>query len=126
MPIFVSEPPPQYVHRFSGPVIERVLPLAEARRLCARMGAPADGCAWTSKGRCYIVIPSNGPVRDLGAYRRHEIAHCNGWGHHGGSVSVRTAQRRLPYLGAAGGGRRQAQKDMPFPGPDPKLRPEAY
>lgn len=124
MPIFVAEPPPQYVHRFNGPVIERVLPLAEARRLCARMGAPADGCAWTSKGRCYIVIPSNGPVRDLGAYRRHEIAHCNGWGHGGGSV--RTAQRRLPYLGAAGGGRRRAQKDMPFPGPDPKLRPEAY
>ncbi len=81
----VEEPPSGYIHRYNGPVIERVLPLAEARSLCGRMGARADACAWTSRGKCYIVIPSNGPVRDLGAYRRHEMAHCNGWSHsHGG------------------------------------------
>lgn len=77
----VAEPPAQYVHRYHGPVIERVLPLAEARRACARMGVRADGCAWTRRGRCYIVIPRGGPVRDLNAYRRHEVAHCNGWDH---------------------------------------------
>lgn len=77
----VEEPPSTYVHRYRGHVIERVLPLAEARRVCARMGAPADGCAWTVKGVCHIVIPKNGPVHDRGAYRRHELAHCNGWDH---------------------------------------------
>jgi len=77
----VVEPPSQYAHRYHGPVIERVLPLREARRLCGKMGAWADACSWKKKGKCYIVIPRNGPVRDLSAYRRHEMAHCNGWSH---------------------------------------------
>ena len=77
--LFVLEPPPEYSHPYPGPVIERVLSLAEARRACARMGARGDACAWVTNGKCYIVIPRNGPVRDLHAYRRHEIAHCNGW-----------------------------------------------
>jgi hypothetical protein len=81
----VEEPPSAYVHRYRGHVIERVLPLSEARRVCAKMGAPADACAWTAKGKCYIVIPRNGPVRERGAYRRHEVAHCNGWEHSHGA-----------------------------------------
>jgi hypothetical protein len=40
-----------------------------------------DACAWTSNGACHLIIPSNGPVRNRGAYRRHELAHCNGWDH---------------------------------------------
>lgn len=79
MPIYVLPPPVRYDHRYAGPVIERVLPLAEARRACARMGAPADACAWIVHGKCYLVIPRNGPVKDLRAYVRHERAHCNGW-----------------------------------------------
>jgi hypothetical protein len=75
----VLEPPPRYLFPFPGPVIERVLPLAQARRVCARMGTRADACAWVIRGKCTIVIPRNGPVRDLSAYRRHELAHCNGW-----------------------------------------------
>jgi hypothetical protein len=71
MPLFVLEPPVQYVHHYHGPVIERILPLSEARK----------ACAWTSNGACHLVIPSNGPVRNRGAYRRHELAHCNGWDH---------------------------------------------
>lgn len=94
----VQEPPPQYTYRYHGPVIERVLPLAEARRLCARMGAPADGCAWVSRGKCYIVIPRNGPVRDLSAYRRHEMAHCNGWSH--GRGGVQSEYRTREEVGA--------------------------
>ena len=81
MPLFVLEPPVQYVHHFNGPVIERVLPLAEARKACAGKGVRADACAWTSNGACHLVIPRNGPVRNLGAYWRHEVAHCNGWEH---------------------------------------------
>jgi hypothetical protein len=80
--IFVLEPPAHYVHPYHGQVIERVLPLAQARAACAQRGVRADGCSWLIKGRCYIVLPSKGaPVKSLAAYRRHEIAHCNGWHH---------------------------------------------
>jgi hypothetical protein len=81
MPIMVLEPPTQYVHPYHGQVIERILPLEEARHVCASMGAPADACAWSIKGKCHIIIPRDGPVSDLAAYRRHELAHCNGWSH---------------------------------------------
>lgn len=83
----VVEPPKAYVHRYNGPVIERVLPLAEARRACAHMGVRADACAWKSHGACHIVVPTHGPVRNLAAYRRHEIAHCNGWEHSDGAFA---------------------------------------
>jgi len=79
MPIYVLEPPVRYNHPYSGPVIERVLPLNEARAACARMGAHADACLWVAKNKCYLVIPRGGPVKDLNAYVRHERAHCNGW-----------------------------------------------
>jgi hypothetical protein len=39
MPLFVLEPPVQYVHRYNGPVIERV------RKACAGKGVHADACA---------------------------------------------------------------------------------
>jgi|SRR5271170_3429605 hypothetical protein len=81
MPIYVLEPPERYNHPYAGPVIEQVLPLGETRTLCAHMGAPADACAWVAHGACHIVIPRNGPVKDLQAYVRHERAHCNGWTH---------------------------------------------
>src|SRR5437868_15202769 len=81
MPLFVLEPPVQYVHNFHGLVIERVLPIAAARKACAGKGVRADACAWTSNGACHLVIPRNGPVRNRAAYRRHEVAHCNGWEH---------------------------------------------
>ena len=81
MPLFVLQPPVQYIHRYNGPVIERVLPLSEARKACAARGVHADACACTSNGACHHVIQNNGPVRDRGAYRRHELAHCNGWDH---------------------------------------------
>jgi hypothetical protein len=94
MPIYVLEPPERYNHPYSGPVIERVLPLGEARAACAHMGAPADACAWVARGTCYLVIPRNGPVKDLGAYVRHERAHCNGWTH------GEDAKGQLPALDA--------------------------
>jgi hypothetical protein len=97
MPLFVLEPPAQYVRHYSGPVIERVLPLPEARKACAGRGVHADACAWTSSnGACHLVIPSNGPVRSRAAYRRHELAHCNGWDHAHAAASA-------PQAGPASG-----------------------
>ena len=81
MPLFVLEPPAQYAHHYHGPVIERVLPLSQALKACADKGVHADACAWISNDGCHLVIPRNGPVRERGAYRRHELAHCNGWDH---------------------------------------------
>jgi hypothetical protein len=81
MPIFVMEPPAHYNHAYSGPVIERVLQLGEARRACAERGLSSDACSWVIKGKCFLVVPRGGPVKDLNAYRRHERAHCNGWDH---------------------------------------------
>jgi hypothetical protein len=77
-------------------VIERVLPLAEARRLRARMGARADACAWIKGSTCYLVIPRDGPLRDLGAYSRRQLAHCNGWSrrHTGGRMPKVQARKR--------------------------------
>jgi hypothetical protein len=99
----VLEPPPQYAHRYNGPVIERVLPLAEARHACARMGARADACGWVKSGACYIVIPRDGPVRDLESYRRHEMAHCNGWSarHEGGHAATMKQARGRASMKAA-------------------------
>ena len=77
MPLFVLEPPVHYVHHYNGPVIERVLPLSA----CAARGLHADACAWISNGACHLMVPSNGPVRNRAAYRRHELAHCYGWDH---------------------------------------------
>jgi hypothetical protein len=79
---FVSEPPAQFVRAYGGPLVQRVLPIGQARAACAQRGVRADACSWVAKGTCHIVIPSSGaPVKDLAAYRRHEIAHCNGWTH---------------------------------------------
>ena len=77
----VTLPPPQYDHAFPRIVIERVLPLSEARKACAEIGIEADGCSGIIQpsGACYIILPSNGPDPVVENYRRHEIAHCLGW-----------------------------------------------
>jgi len=97
----VLEPPPALAH-YPGPVIERAL--AQARAACAHMGVSADACSWKKGNVCHIVIPTGGPVRDLGAYRRHEIAHCNGWEHGHGHVVVRDAHGRRHSVSAGASG----------------------
>jgi hypothetical protein len=74
------EPPVQYNHPYDGPVVERVMPVAEVRALCTSVGAsgPFVACAWVSHGVCHIVLPNDEPA-PVSTYRRHEIAHCNGW-----------------------------------------------
>jgi hypothetical protein len=74
------EPPAQYNHPYDGPVVERVMPVAEVRALCTSQGASPRGvaCSWVSDGTCYIVLPSDEQA-PVSTYRRHETAHCNGW-----------------------------------------------
>jgi hypothetical protein len=74
------EPPAQYDHAYDGPVDERVTSVFEVRKLCTALGASARGvaCSWISDGVCHIVLP-NDELTPVDTYRRHEIAHCNGW-----------------------------------------------
>jgi len=74
------ESPAQYSHPFDGPVVERVIPVAEVRALCTSQGASPRGvaCSWVSDGTCYMVLPSDEQA-PASTYRRHETAHCNGW-----------------------------------------------
>ena len=74
------EPPARYNHPYHGPVDERVMPVAEVRTLCTSVGASGRfvACAWVSDGVCHIVLP-NDERAPVSTYRRHEIAHCNGW-----------------------------------------------
>jgi hypothetical protein len=74
------KPPVQYDHPYDGPVVERVMLMAEVRALCTSLGASPRGvaCSWVSDGTCYIVLPSDEQA-PVSTYRRHEIAHCNGW-----------------------------------------------
>jgi len=74
------EPPAQYNHAYNGQVVERVMPEAEVRSVCMSMGTDlfAVACSWQINDTCYVVIPNDGQA-PVDTYRRHEIAHCNGW-----------------------------------------------
>jgi hypothetical protein len=74
------EPPAKYDHPYNGQVVERVMPVAEVRTLCISRGADVFGvaCSWQSDQTCYIILP-NDEDAPIDIYRRHEIAHCNGW-----------------------------------------------
>jgi hypothetical protein len=79
--------PPQYDHPPKPPmqIIEKVLSFDELQTTCSaltgRITVPGEffaGCggSYDVKGNCIIWITPN--VTDY--TRRHEIAHCNGWG----------------------------------------------
>ena len=74
------EPPTRYDHPYNGRVVERVVPKAEVPSLCMPMGADllAAACSLEGNGTCSIVLPSDGRA-PVATFRRHEIAHCNGW-----------------------------------------------
>src|SRR5262249_46009977 len=80
------EPSSQYDHPYDGLVGERRIPVAEARVICDSLGAShssADApggvaCAWLSDKTCFIIL-SDDELAPVDTYRRHEIAHCNGW-----------------------------------------------
>src|SRR5262249_15878585 len=82
------EPPLQYDHPYDGLVEESILPVAEVSGVVASLGSShwgADGwaaggvaCAWVSDNTCCIILPYD-EVAPVDTYRRHQIAHCNGW-----------------------------------------------
>ena len=77
-------PPPQYDHAPNIPVIERVLNITEANRICigivgkeAGQGRVWWGCAQT-KYQDYKLVCIIHRINDPRVLR-HEIGHCNGW-----------------------------------------------
>jgi len=75
------EPPARYNHPYDGPVDERVMSAAEVPALCMSMGTSpfAAACSLVGDdGTCHIILPNDGQA-PVSTYRRHEIAHCNGW-----------------------------------------------
>lgn len=85
----ILEPPPQYVHAYTGPLAVFELPAIEVERRCADLGkAHAQACSWppiAPGGQCSVWLPivGRGGVgkRTQDALRRHEISHCAGWVH---------------------------------------------
>jgi hypothetical protein len=85
----VTPPPARWDHKFVGDLIEKDLPAKEAEDLCLKLGnRKAEACAgvgtYTSGEKigqriCIIVIATDDRHGTLEQYRRHEIAHCNGW-----------------------------------------------
>lgn len=85
----VTPPPARWDHAFVGDLIEKDLPSNEAKDLCLKLGnGKAEACAGvgtyttgekTGRRICIIVIASDDLHGTLAQYRRHEIAHCNGW-----------------------------------------------
>jgi hypothetical protein len=75
------EPPARYNHPYGGPVDERVVSAAQVRALCMSIGTSpfAAACSVVGEdGACHIILPYDGQA-PVSIYRRHEIAHCNGW-----------------------------------------------
>lgn len=72
------EPPARYNYPYDGPVVERVIPLAEVTAACGSIGFYGVACGWVEDGTCYRILPNDGQA-PVPVYRRHETAHCNGW-----------------------------------------------
>lgn len=74
-------PPARFDHPYNGPVIEQVIPDADAQ--CRKVGAKSEdgaiilGCSFKVSDTCMIILRLNHPL--LNQLRRHEIGHCNGW-----------------------------------------------
>ena len=55
----VTAPPERYNFPYPGQVIERVLPLDEARKLCASIGIYADGCSAFVTGKTALTLATS-------------------------------------------------------------------
>jgi hypothetical protein len=84
----IAPPPPAYDHPYQGRLELRSGTLAEVQYVCHTMEGivssyRALGCAKKFSGYCFVMIPKIGgkvTARMQAQIRRHEIAHCNGWG----------------------------------------------
>jgi hypothetical protein len=80
-------PPPIYDHAYKGRLEVRHGTLAQVEYVCHTLEGivssyRALGCAKTSTGSCFIMIPKIGgkvTAHMQAEIRRHEIGHCNGW-----------------------------------------------
>lgn len=83
-----AAPPTTYDHAYAGRLEEHRGTLAQVEYVCHTMEGivsayRALGCAKTFTSSCFIMIPKIGgkvTARLQADIRRHEIAHCNGWG----------------------------------------------
>jgi hypothetical protein len=74
----MMEPPARYNHPYDGQVIEQVMSPAQVAMICVSHGAFGAACSWKHNGVCHILLPKGDELL-LAFYRRHEMAHCNGW-----------------------------------------------
>jgi hypothetical protein len=88
----IDSPPAIYDRSYRGKLTVQQGSLAQVEHYCHTMHGivspyRALGCAKVDEGRCFLMIPRiGGPVTASihAQIRRHELAHCNGWGgdHH--------------------------------------------
>lgn len=82
--MIIAEPPAIYDVPFPGQVVELRLSYAEADAACRMSGQRTPlrimGCVFLVRADlCVVVIPLELVEPRLGALRRHERGHCNGW-----------------------------------------------
>jgi hypothetical protein len=76
-----ENPPPEYVHAYTGPLEIRRIPLREIPSSCQN-NKRAYACTWHMRnGTCLIYLPNNVPAKLEAALKAHELGHCNGWRH---------------------------------------------
>jgi len=84
----IPPPPKVYDHPYAGRLELRRGTLSEVEYVCHTMEGlvsayNALGCAKKFPRSCFIMIPrvaGTVTARMQSQIRRHEIAHCNGWG----------------------------------------------
>lgn len=84
----IAPPPPAYDRPYQGRLELHSGTLAEVQYVCHTMEGivssyRALGCAKKFSGSCFVMIPKIGgkvTAHMQARIRRHEIAHCNGWG----------------------------------------------
>ena len=84
----IAPPPPAYDHPYRGRLELRLGTLPEVQYICHTMEGivssyRALGCAKKFPSACFVIIPKIGgkiTAHVQSQIRRHEIAHCNGWG----------------------------------------------
>jgi tetratricopeptide (TPR) repeat protein len=98
----VQLPPPEYIGKYEGAVIERVLPLVEALRDCRAFACARSYIPDATAMFCVIVIPAvDGLVTPHAqeGMRQHELGHCAGWpGDHPGARYQDPAPPTRPLL----------------------------
>ncbi len=72
-------PPANYDHPYNGHVVEHRLSNDAAAMACARIGVSGASCMIKPTGACVIYIPTGYGKEMTAYYKRHEVAHCNGW-----------------------------------------------